>query len=306
MRQQHIDAIRSFNRFYTHRIGVLTDAFLNSAFSLTEARVLYEIAHHDRITASDLTRDLEIDPGYLSRILAKFSRKGLVRRSPSEEDARRAELSLTPRGIREFSVLDKRQQESVREMLKQIPAGDGTALVSNLRSAQRILKGPGQDRKSVSVRTELRAGDIGWIIHRQAVLYHDEYGWDYTYEALVAEILARFVKDFDRSAERCWIAERESEILGSVFCVRKSDKVAQLRLLYVEPSERGAGLGTRLVNECIAFARHCGYRKLMLWTNSVLHSARRIYERAGFKPVAEEHHRSFGQKLIGQTWEIDL
>lgn len=306
LRNRHIEAIRHFNRFYTRQIGVLNDGFLESRFSLTEVRVLYELAHRDRPTATELVRELGIDAGYLSRMLRAFHRRGLIGKRTSVDDARQTELTLSPKGRREFDKLEKRQRADIARMLEPLAPKRRRELLETMGSVERLL---GAEQSASSRSFTLRGprpGDIGWIIHRQAVLYNEEYGWDEQYEALIAEIMAKFIQHFDRKCERCWVAENDGGIVGSVFCVRKSKTVAKLRLLYVEPSMRGAGLGTRLVNECIAFARSHGYRKLTLWTNSVLHAARRIYERAGFELVAEDKHHSFGKDLAGQSWDLKL
>jgi DNA-binding MarR family transcriptional regulator/GNAT superfamily N-acetyltransferase len=304
--RQLIESVRRFNRFYTRQIGAFNSRFLGSPYSLTEVRVLYELAHRDGLTASDLTAELGLDPGYLSRMLAGFQRRGLVRRQPSSADARRAELSLTPRGRRDFGRWENRQRDDVRAMLAGIAPDERARVVQAMRSLERALGAPdAMPRDEITLR-DLRPGDVGWITHRQAILYHEEYGWDMTYEALIAEIMGKFVRTFDPRYEKVWVAERDGEIVGSVFCVRRSRTVAQLRLLYVEPSIRGAGLGSRLVDECIAFARQAGYKRMMLWTNSVLHAARRIYERAGFELVESERHPLFGKMLTSQTWERAL
>ena len=300
----HIENIRSFNRFYTRQIGVLNGGFLRSPFSLTEVRVLYELAHRERTTATELIRELGIDAGYLSRMLLAFHRAGLLGKRASSADGRQTELRLSAKGRREFRKLEARQRVDVARMLQPLQPKHRRELLTAMGSIERLLA---QEKQlpSVTLRHH-QPGDMGWITHRQAVLYNQEYGWNEEYEALIAEIMARFLRNFDARYERCWVAERDGEIVGSVFCVRKSKTVAQLRLLYVEPSMRGSGLGTHLVNECIAFARKHGYRKLTLWTNSVLHSARRIYERAAFKMAAEEKHHSFGKDLVGQNWDLKL
>jgi DNA-binding MarR family transcriptional regulator/GNAT superfamily N-acetyltransferase len=302
--QALVDSIRRFNRFYTRQIGALNDGFLGSPYSLTEVRVLYELAHHGGLTASDLIRELGLDAGYLSRLLARFERAGLLRRAPSVADRRRAELVLTSRGRRDFARIEDRQRRDVRALLERVAPGDRPRLIRAMRSVEGAL-GTSPAEGLVTLR-DLRPGDIGWITHRQAVLYHEEHGWDITYEALIAGIMGRFVTEFDPRHERAWIAEREGEVVGSIFCVRRSKTVAQLRLLYVEPSARGSGLGTRLVDECIAFAQRTGYKRMRLWTNSVLHSARRIYVRQGFRMVASERHPLFGKTLTSQTWERRL
>ena len=301
---RHVDNVRRFNRFYTRQIGVLNGGFLQSSFSLTEVRVLYEIAHRERTAASELIRDLGIDAGYLSRILRAFHRKGLVAKRTSSDDRRQIDLTLTVKGRREFGKLEMRQRVEVARILQPLGPKHRLRLLHAMGSIERLLLQPIL-RPTVTLRDH-RPGDMGWITHRQAILYNQEYGWNTEYEALIAEIMARFLRNFDPRYERCWVAECNCEIVGSVFCVRKSKTVAQLRLLYVEPSTRGAGIGSRLVNECIGFARARGYRKLTLWTNSVLHAARKIYERAGFQLVAEEKHHSFGKDLVGQNWDLKL
>jgi len=300
----HIETIRRFNRFYTRQIGVLNGGFLQSPFSLTEVRVLYELAHRERTTATELIQELGIDAGYLSRMLRVFHRTGLLERRGSSADRRQTELKLSAKGRREFGKLEARQRVDVARMLQPLQVKHRRELLTAMGSIQRLLVREKQ-LPSVTLRDH-QPGDMGWITHRQAVLYNQEYGWNEEYEALIAEIMAKFLRNFDARYERCWVAERDGEIVGSVFCVRKSKSVAQLRLLYVEPSTRGSGLGSRLVNECIAFARSQGYRKLTLWTNSILDSARRIYERAGFKLVAQEKHHSFGKDLVGQNWDLKL
>ena len=301
---RHVENVRRFNRFYTRQIGVLNGGFLQSSFSLTEVRVLYEIAHRERTAASEIIRDLGIDAGYLSRILRAFHRKGLVAKRTSSDDRRQIDLTLTVKGRREFGKLEMRQRVEVARMLQPLGPKHRLRLLHAMGSIERLLLQPIL-RPTVTLRDH-RPGDMGWITHRQAILYNQEYGWNTEYEALIAEIMARFLRNFDPRYERCWVAECNCEIVGSVFCVRKSKTVAQLRLLYVEPSTRGARIGSRLVNECIAFARARGYRKLTLWTNSVLHAARKIYERAGFQLVAEEKHHSFGKDLVGQNWDLKL
>ena len=301
---RHVENVRRFNRFYTRQIGVLNGGFLQSSFSLTEVRVLYEIAHRERTAASEIIRDLGIDAGYLSRILRAFHRKGLVAKRTSSDDRRQIDLTLTVKGRREFGKLEMRQRVEVARILQPLGPKHRLRLLHAMGSIERLLLQPIL-RPTVTLRDH-RPGDMGWITHRQAILYNQEYGWNTEYEALIADIMARFLRNFDPRYERCWVAECNCEIVGSVFCVRKSKTVAQLRLLYVEPSTRGARIGSRLVNECIAFARARGYRKLTLWTNSVLHAARKIYERAGFQLVAEEKHHSFGKDLVGQNWDLKL
>jgi DNA-binding MarR family transcriptional regulator/GNAT superfamily N-acetyltransferase len=304
--QQSVARVRGFNRFYTRQIGVLNKGFLDSPFSLTEVRVLYELSVRDRASATDLRTALGLDAGYLSRILRAFRRRGLVQRKASAQDARRSELSLSAKGRAEFGRIEGRQRADLERMLGALAPGSRDELLKRMQSVERILSiDAAPPPHAVTLRSH-RPGDMGWITHRQAVLYHREYGWGERYEALIARIMAEFIENFDPRAERCWVADRDGEILGSIFCVRKSRSVAQLRLLYVEPAARGMGLGTRLVDECIAFAKTRGYRTLTLWTNSVLVSARRIYEAKGFRLVEEKRHRMFGKGLVGQTWDLDL
>ncbi|RUW47055.1 helix-turn-helix domain-containing GNAT family N-acetyltransferase [Mesorhizobium sp. M8A.F.Ca.ET.021.01.1.1] len=303
--KERIDAVRAFNRFYTRQIGVLDEGWLKSNFSLTEARVLYELAHRDGLVASDLVRDLGLDPGYVSRLLKKFEERGLVEREATEADARRASIALTPAGREAFAPLNQDSHDQVRALLDRLAPVDQDRLVKAMRIVQDLL-GDRPEPKVPYILRPLEVGDIGWVTRRQGMLYAQDYGWDETYEALVAEILGEFVKKFDPKWERGWIAEREGEVVGSVFVVRKSDQVAKLRLLYVEPSARGLGIGKRLVEECIGFARARGYKTLTLWTNDILTAARHIYQAAGFKLTEEEPHHSFGKDLVGQNWDLEL
>ncbi len=306
--QEHSDAnntIRRFNRFYTRRLGLLDRGLLNSEFSLTEARILYELAHHDQLTATELRSLLDLDAGYLSRILKRFVSGGLVSREISGADARQWLLTLTDSGRAAFEPLNRGAREQVAAMLAELTEPEIRKLVDAVGTVEALL-GDDASASTPYVLRSLRVGDIGWVAHRQGLLYAQEYGWDGTFEALVAEIAAGFVKNFDPEWERCWIAERGGVIVGSVFLLRQADRVAKLRLLYVEPSARGFGIGSRLVDECIRFAREKGYATLTLWTNDVLVSARRIYETAGFKLVAEDRHHSFGKDLVGQNWELSL
>lgn len=302
---EQIEKVRSFNRFYTRHIGLLNEGLLESTFSLTEARVLYELAHRGPVTAADLGRELGLDAGYLSRLLKRFVTQGLIQRLPSKGDRRQFLLSLTEQGLGAFEPLNQASAAQVAAMLSGLSAGDRERLVQAMTTVERLAGSAPNSKRPYTLRAH-QPGDIGWIAHRQGLLYAQEYGWDQTFEALVAEIAAAFVRNFDPQWERCWIAERDGEILGSVFLVRHSDEVAKLRLLYVEPSARGLGLGHRLVDECIGFAKAKGYRTLTLWTNDVLVAARRIYESKGFRLVKEEAHRSFGKDLVGQTWDLDL
>lgn len=297
--------VRQFNRFYTRQIGALNRGFLDSEFSLTDVRVLYELRHRDRLTASVLGQDLALDAAYLSRILGEFERMGLLVKSPSKSDRRRTYLRLSAKGRHVFDAIEARQHTAVSDMLQGLAAPEQRDVVQSMQRIERLLNRPRVAEPSYTLRAP-RPGDIGWIVHRHGALYHEEYGWDEQFEVLVAEIAADFAKHHDPSCERCWIAEHNGDIVGSIFCVRKSKTVAKLRLLYVEPSARGMGIGSRLVDECIQFAGAAGYRKMTLWTQSVLASARRIYERAGFTLVAEDPHHSFGEDLVAQTWSRDL
>lgn len=297
-------AVRAFNRFYTRHLGLLDRVLPGSRFSLAEARVLFELATRKSATATEIGRELGIDAGYLSRILGAFERRGYLRRVRSERDGREWRMHLTAAGKAAFAPLNRASEQQVAALLRPLPEAERTALLGALQTVERVF-GVSPTPGPVVLR-DLRVGDVGWITHRQGRLYADEYGWDGRFEALVAEILAAFVRDFDPASECAWIAERDGAIVGSVFLVRASASVAKLRLLYVEASARGTGTGRRLVEECIAFARAKGYSTLTLWTNDVLSAARRIYETCGFRLVAEERHSSFGKELVGQTWELAL
>ena len=305
----HIDAFRRFNRFYTKQIGVLRAGLLDSPLSLTEVRVLYELAHRQEPTAALIGRELGLDPGYLSRILRGFRKRKLVATRSAPGDRRRRLLALTDEGRTVFGQLDRRSSAEIEAMLENLSPERQRRLLGAMQTIEHLLDdAPAsntQSREPYLLRSH-QPGDLGWVVHRHGVLYAEEYGWDERFEALVAGIVAEFVRNFDPRRERCWIAEREGEVVGSVFVVRQSDEVAKLRLLLVEPSARGLGIGSRLVSECVRFARQAGYRTLMLWTNDVLHSARRIYEAAGFRLVKSEPHESFGDDLVGQTWELTL
>jgi len=303
-----VATLRSFNRVYTRRLGLLNERLDDSAFSLTEARVLYELAHHAGTTAADIGRTLGLDRGQLSRILKHFRQTGLVDQRTSEAHAKRQLLSLTEQGRAAFALLDGAARKSVGQLLDDLPARDRPRLVAAATAITRILESDGDKASGSTLRLrDLQVGDLGWVTHRQAVLYAEEYGWDVSYEALVAEILAGFASSYDRQRERAWIAESGGAVVGSIFLMRSSEPdTAKLRLLYVEPSARGLGVGRALVGACIEQARAVGYRTLELWTNSVLVSARRIYEAAGFRLREEAPHRSFGKDLVGQTWVLDL
>ncbi len=288
---QRAEAMRRFNRFYTKQIGVLHEGLLQSPFSLTEVRVLYELAHRDKVTASELATDLGLDAGYLSRMLRRFDYCGFLDKSPSPTDGRRTHLRLTPQGRDAFAPLDQRSHDEAAAMLSTFSAAEQNRLLEAMRTIEELLRPQTAGREPYLLRPH-QPGDIGWIIHRHGVLY--------------SQVAAKFIQHFDPKRERCWIAEKEGEIVGSVFLVKQSDKVAKLRLLLVEPAARGLGIGSRLVDECIRFARQVGYKTITLWTNDVLHAARHIYEQAGFHLVDEEPHHSFGHDLVGQTWELAL
>jgi DNA-binding MarR family transcriptional regulator/GNAT superfamily N-acetyltransferase len=300
-----VDVVRRFNRFYTRRIGALRAGLLDSPFSLAEARLLSELAHRERPTAAELARDLGLDAGYLSRMLRGLERRRLLTRERSKSDGRQSLLGLTAAGKRTFGGLNTRSAAEVQAMLGRLSDAGQRRLVEAMRDVERLLD-PAPETKAPYLLRPHRPGDMGWVVHRHGALYAEEYGWDERFEALVATIVAKFIENFDPKRERCWIAERDGEIVGSVFLVSKSRTVAQLRLLYVEPSARGFGIGKRLVDECERFAREHGYRKIMLWTNSILHAARHVYEAAGYRLVAGEPHHSFGHRLVGQSWELKL
>ena len=300
-----ISVVRRFNRFYTRQIGVLREGHLDSPFSLTEVRVLYELAHRDGPTSAEVARDLGLDAGYLSRIVRSFERRELIEKTRSERDARQAHLRLTDTGRAAFADLDARADGEIATLVRTVAPDDWRRLTDAMRTIERVLAPKQEAARSYVIRTH-QPGDIGWVVYRHGVLYAREYGWDERFEALVAQIVAEFVHNFDARRERCWIAEQDGERVGSVFLVKKTDTVAKLRLLLVEPKARGLGIGHRLVDECIRFARHAQYRRMTLWTNSILHAARRIYETAGFTLVSEEPHAMFGENLIGQTWELEL
>ena len=305
--EQRAEAVREFNRFYTRRIGALGEGHLDSKFSLTEVRVLFELANREHPTASEIAETLGLDRGYLSRTLRSFQKRGLVTTKTGSADRRRALLRLTPAGRRAFSPLDARAREEIVAMLEPLPAGEQQRILGAMRAIRNSLapRHASQVSPQYTLRSH-RPGDMGWVVHRHGVLYAEEYGWDERFEALVAHVVAEFVDKFDPTRERCWIAERDGDIVGSVFVVAKSKTVAKLRLLLVEPSARGLGIGRRLVDEVIRFARDVGYKKITLWTQRDLTAARNIYKAAGFKLVAEEGHRLFGDSLVAETWEMRL
>ncbi len=299
-----IESIRAFNRFYTRHIGLLGKAYLESSFSLTEVRVLYELGHCDAISAAELARLLDVDPGYLSRILGGFRKRGLIARRAARDDGRESRISLTAKGRKAVASLEQRARRQIARMTAHFSAPDRQAMSAAMRTIERLL-GP-KDENAPYILREHRSGDMGFITHRHGVLYFEEYGYDQTFEALVAEIAAKFIQNFDPARERCWIAERDGAIVGCVFVVKYTEDTAKLRLLLVEPSARGLGLGSRLVEECLRFAAAKHYRKIVLWTQSELLAARAIYKKAGFRCIAEEPHHSFGKDLVAETWERDL
>jgi DNA-binding MarR family transcriptional regulator/GNAT superfamily N-acetyltransferase len=303
--RQRIEAVRQFNRFYTQKIGVLHEGLLSSPFSLTEVRVLYELAHRERPVASELGKDLGLDPGYLSRILSSFKAKGLIDSKPSDQDGRQSILWLTDQGKAAFAPLNERARDEIGILLGSLTESDQIRLVKGMESIKELLSFRPKNKMPYLLRPH-QPGDMGWVVHLHGMLYAQEYSWDETFEALVAGIVAKFIQNFDPKRERCWIAEIEREIVGSGFLVKESETVSKLRLLLVHPKARGLGIGKRMVNECLRFARQAGYRKTMLWTNNVLLAARHIYEDAGFKLVLEEPHHSFGHDLVGETWELEL
>jgi DNA-binding MarR family transcriptional regulator/predicted N-acetyltransferase YhbS len=302
-----VAAVRAFNRFYTRRIGALNEGLLESPFSLTEMRVLYELAHREKPTAGELAAELGVDAGYLSRILATFAAQGLIAREPSTQDGRRRDLSLTEKGRRTFAPFDRASSEEVAAMLAGLGASERRRLVAAMGTIERILTPrAGEEDAGRVILREARAGELGWIVHRHGALYAAEYGWGEKFEGLVAKVAADFLTDHDPARERCWVAELGGEIVGSIMLVKKSERVAKLRLLLVEPSARGLGVGRRLVEECVAFARSAGYAKVVLWTNPELDAARHIYEKTGFRLVRTETTHVFGAPQAAQTWELSM
>jgi DNA-binding MarR family transcriptional regulator/GNAT superfamily N-acetyltransferase len=303
--EQRIAAVRRFTRFYTRQIGVLREGLHASPFSLTQARVLYELANRSAPTAADIARDLGLDAGYLSRILRGFAQRGLLARTRSQSDGRESHLTLTPAGREAFAPLDRGSHDEVAAMLGPLSEGAQARLVEAMATVEQLLGARSKATPPYLLRPH-QVGDMGWVVGRHGALYAQEYNWNIEFEALVAEIVAAFIKNFDARRERCWIAEVDGAPVGSVFLVKQSDEVGKLRLLLVEPQARGMGIGARLVAECMRFARLSGYRTLTLWTNDVLIAARRIYQAAGFRLMQEEKHHSFGHDLVGQNWELNL
>lgn len=306
---QQVAAVRRFNRFYTRQLGLLRSRFFESRFSLSEARVLYEIAHREKCTASDIVAELDIDHGYLSRILTRFAADGLISKKRVQNDARQTLLSLTAKGRKVFAPLNRRSDIIVETMLQGVSGSERERVVAAMNAIESIVgkKNVAHEevRPAYTLRTH-RSGDMGWVVERHATLYGVEYGWDARIEALTAEIVAAFLKNFDPARERCWIAEIAGEPVGSVFLVKETDDVARLRLLIVDPKARGLGIGKRLVDECVTFARQAGYAKITLWTHVVLVSARRIYKGTGFRVVEEWVHDEFGKPEASESWDLIL
>lgn len=303
--EERIGVVRQFNRFFTRQIGVLREGLLHSPYTLTEARILFELGNRDSVTASELGRELGLDAGYLSRILARLEQQRLLEKVRPENDGRQRLLRLTPEGRNAFSLLDQRSRDEVADLLNDLSEEDQQRLLRAMQTIEGVFTKGFKYAEPFFLRSH-EPGDMGWVTYRHGALYAQEYGWDERFEALVAQIVADFINNFHAERERCWIAEMDGEIVGSVFVVQSSESVAKLRLLLVEPKARGLGLGTRLVEECIRFARRSGYQKLMLWTNSILVGARYIYQKKGFQLIAEETHHSFGHDLVGETWELVL
>ncbi len=308
---EDIAAVRRFNRFYTRQIGVLRRNYLDSPYSLGEMRVLYELAQSVKLgsarTATDIARALDLDAGYLSRVLRNFEKRGLITRKTSREDARQSHLALTARGAKLFAPFEKRSQTQVGDMLGRLPPEEQARLVDAMQTIERLLDGSSQPAENP--RYLLRApkhGDLGWIVTRHGQIYAEEYGWTEPFEGLCAQIVADFANNFDAKLERCWIAEMNGENVGCVMLVKDSAEVARLRLLLVDPKARGLGLGVRLVDECVQFARAAGYKKITLWTHSILTAARHIYEKAGFTLTASEKKHSWGKDVVAEYWDLHL
>jgi DNA-binding MarR family transcriptional regulator/GNAT superfamily N-acetyltransferase len=311
MANQHaVAAVRRFNRFYTRQIGVLRKTYLDSPYSLGEMRVLYELAHRDKLTASDIGRALDLDAGYLSRLLRNFEKRGLISRRTSARDARQSHLALTAQGRKLFAPMEQRSQRQAGDMLDKLDPAKQARIVAAMTSIETLLSGEAQaqpDARSSYTLRDPRAGDFGWIVSRHAELYLQEYGWGEPFEGLCAQIVADFVNNFDAERERCWIAELNGENVGCVMLVKDDQPdVARIRLLLVDPKGRGLGLGAKLVDECVRFARAVGYAKITLWTHSVLAAARHVYEKAGFTLTSSEPRQSWGKDVVAEFWDLDL
>lgn len=300
-----VKSIRQFNRFYTKQIGLLNEYLLKSSFSLTEARIIYELAQRENSNSAQLSAELNLDAGQLSRTLRDFESRGLIEKIRSKADARRTILKLTAKGLEEFQALNAQSGLHIESILNNLSADKQNRLVRAMNEIETILSGNKPEDKSFILRNP-SAGDFGWVVQKNGEVYAEEYNWDEEYEGLVAGIVADFIKNFDAKRERCWIAEKDGANIGAVFLVKKDETTAKLRLLIVDPKARGLGVGKRLVEECTRFAKKAGYKKITLWTNSVLTAARHIYEKEGYKIVKAEPHHSFGKDLVGETWELEL
>ena len=308
-RERRIAAVRRFNRFYTRQLGVLRRTYLDSAYSLGEMRVLYEIAQGRASTASAIGRALDLDAGYLSRVLGNFERRGLITRKTSPTDGRQSGLALTGLGRQVFAPLEQRSRQRAGEMLGKLSAAEGARLVAAMASIESLIEGTAKTEPSAAREATFRAprpGDFGWMVRRHAELYAEEYGWTEPFEGLCAQIVADFANNNDPRRERCWIAEVDGENVGSVMLVKDTLEIARIRLLLVDPKARGLGLGSRLTDECIRFARVTGYKKITLWTHRVLKAARHIYEKAGFKLVRSERHSKWGRPVVSEHWDLEL
>jgi DNA-binding MarR family transcriptional regulator/GNAT superfamily N-acetyltransferase len=304
--EARIAAVRRFSRFYTRELGLLRESLVETPYSLTESRVLYELAHRDKVTASELAADLDLDHGYLSRILRRFGEDGLIKKVRAPDDGRQSLITITAKGRKAFAPVNKGSHDQVAALLGRLGAAEQARVVGAMATVEDLLGAKPEARAPTLLLRPHRPGDMGWVTSANGTLYAQEYGWDISYEALVAKITAEFIDKFDPVRERCWIAEMDGARVGSVFCVAKTDEIAKLRLLIIDPKARGLGLGKRLVDECMRFAKDAGYKRMTLWTQSILTVARGIYAKAGFELVAEEPHHSFGVDLIGETWERDL
>ncbi|PNA05581.1 MULTISPECIES: helix-turn-helix domain-containing GNAT family N-acetyltransferase [unclassified Pseudomonas] len=298
-----VDIVRQFNRFYTHQIGVLQEHLLQSDYSLTELRILYELASQGDLTSTDLRQMLGLDAGYMSRLISGFDKKGLIQKVPSTTDARASQLHITDLGRKILAPLEQASRQEVITLLERLSEPQQLQLIASMKRIQTLLEGGQQ--KTYLLR-DPQPGDMGLVVHQQTAIYSREYGWNSEFEALVSEVVAKYLREFDPTGERCWIAEKDGKVVGSVFVIRHDETTAKLRMLYVDASARGLGIGNRLVEECLRFARDVGYKKMILWTTSNLVDARRLYQRAGFELVEEEPIHSFGKELVSQTWAIAL
>ena len=305
--EREIAAFRGFNRMYTRFLGALNEGLLDSEFSLAEARVLYELANRETPRAGEIASDLGIDPGYLSRLLGKFERDGLLKRRVDAEDGRSIELQLTARGRNAFKRLNELSNRQAQQVLEALTPQARMELMASMHTIEHIIM-PAETAKKAFVLRPHRVGDMGWIVHREGVGYAEQYGWNESFEGLVAKIVSEFLENFDPKRERCWVAEMNGQSVGHIFLVKHPERkdTAKLRLLFVEPSARGLGLGDALVSECVRFARSAGYKTVVLWTQSILTAAHKLYERAGFRLMKETLHHSFGHDLVGQEWELEL